>query len=73
MSDYEDEGERDDSYEAADVTPKKKENVKINEDNVLQIIDLEFSDVSEWLKGEMKKSKLELKELIDSLKIKYEN
>jgi hypothetical protein len=47
-----------------------KKIAKLNEDITLEIINLEFKEVEEWVKREIKSLKYESSDIIDSLKLK---
>jgi hypothetical protein len=52
--------------------PSKKV-TKLNEDIAMEIINIEFKDLEDWLKKEMKTLKGESFDIIDSLKLKNDD
>jgi hypothetical protein len=52
--------------------PSKKV-TKLNEDITMEIINIEFKELEEWLKKEMKGIKAESFDIVDSLKLKSDD
>ena len=56
------------------ITPGNKKREKLfSEDDALDIVDLEFQDLEEWLRKETKKLKKDSFNIIDCLKVKQQH
>jgi hypothetical protein len=70
MDNESDDEKQDNTYEKNN--RKQANTSKITVDNALEIIEMEFKEVEDWTKKEMKRLKYDCFDIIDSLKMKYQ-